>query len=81
MVRNPSFSSLFHPRLHGRRLKVMGARKNGACEGATRGERELPLYSLVSLARLVVSYFHAPTTQCRLVPPRQTYRFQPLYPQ
>ena len=81
LVRNPSFCSLFQPRLRDRCLKVMGARKNGACEGDTRGERELPLYSLVSLARLALFYFHAPTTQRSLVPPRQTYRFRPLYPQ
>ena len=35
--------------LRSRSLEVMGARKNGAREGDMRGERELPLSSIVSL--------------------------------
>ena len=40
-------------RARSRRLEVMGAKKNGASEGNTRGEKELPLPSRVSLSRRV----------------------------
>ena len=38
--------------LRSRRLEVVGTRKNGRPEGDTRGERELPHPSRVSLARV-----------------------------
>ena len=41
-------------RARSRRLEVMGAKKNGASEGNTRGEKELPLPSRVSLSRRVL---------------------------
>lgn len=41
-------------RARSRQLEVMGAKKNGASEGNTRGEKELPLPSRVSLSRRVL---------------------------
>ena len=41
-------------RARSRRLQVIGAKKNGASEGNTRGEKELPLPSRVSLSRRVL---------------------------
>ena len=40
--------------LRSRRLEVMDAKKNGTSEGNTRGEKELPLPSRVSLSRRVL---------------------------
>ena len=54
--------------LRSRRLEVVGTRKNGRPEGDTRGERELPHPSRVSLARarsLFRQYFQAPATQAK----------------
>ena len=59
-VLETSWPLLHHDSLHSRRLGVMGARKNGAREGDTRGERELPLPLRVSLAR--EPFFPAPIT-------------------
>ena len=47
--------------LRSRRLELVGARKNGAREGDTQGERELPLPSRVF--RALVFFFHPNTSK------------------
>ena len=61
----------------------MGARKNGAREGDTRGERELPLPLRVSLEGTVLSCTHyfqaAPATQANIMKICNFYLFSMLH--